>query len=362
MNARISSLRNYIVENNLDAVLISGSVNRRYLSGFTGSAGFLFISRSEAVLATDFRYTEQANSEAPDFEVIRIDGGFSGWMPGLISERGVKRLGFENEDLSLAVYRRMVTACRNLAPRLRPELKGISGAVESIRETKDSEEISKMEEAAKLADAAVTRAWESIRPGKTERELAWELEKYMRERGSESLPFEIIVASGPNSAMPHARPTDRNIGECEPIVIDLGAKIDGYSSDLTRTLYLGRPDETFKKVYGTVLRAQSVAMESIKSGMRGSEVDSKAREVITEAGYGENFGHGLGHGVGLESHERPGLGPNSVDILKPGMVFTIEPGIYIPGWGGVRIEDMILWGGEEPRFITRAQKKRFVED
>ncbi len=190
----------------------------------------------------------------------------------------------------------------------------------------------------------------------TEKEVAWEIEKFMRENGSQSIPFDVIVASGPNSALPHAKPSQRTINPGEPVLIDIGAKIEGYSSDLSRTICLGTPDDTFKKVYDTVLGAQLTAMAIIKEGMSGDEADSLALTVIEQAGYGEAFGHGLGHGVGLVTHEQPRLGLNSTESLASGMVFTIEPGIYLPGWGGVRIEDLVVMEDGGIRVLSKVKK------
>jgi len=192
--------------------------------------------------------------------------------------------------------------------------------------------------------------------GMTEKEIAWEIEKFMRENGSQPLPFDIIVASGQNSAMPHARPSQRKIGSGEPVVIDIGARYEGYSSDLSRTICPGVADDTFRKVYDAVLGAQLTAIAIIKEDMSGEEADSLARTVIEEAGYGEAFGHALGHGVGLAPHEQPRLGPNSTQQLGSGMVFTIEPGIYIAGWGGVRIEDLMVIEKSETRVLSKARK------
>jgi len=195
-----------------------------------------------------------------------------------------------------------------------------------------------------------------LRAGMTENQLAWEIEKYMRENGSQTVPFEIIVAAGPNSALPHAKPSDYVIKPGEPIVIDIGSKYEYYGSDLTRTFVLGDPDDTFRKVYGTVLQAQLTAISKIKAGMTGAEADAVARSIITRAGYGEAFGHSLGHGIGLVTHENPRLGLNSMDLLTNGMVFTIEPGIYVSGWGGVRIEDDVVMEDSRLKVISNAKK------
>jgi len=228
--------------------------------------------------------------------------------------------------------------------------------VESLRAIKEPEEIELITKAVEISDSAVEYIKDVIHVGMNEKELAWEIEKFMRENGSQSLPFDIIVASGPNSALPHAKPSSRAIQPGEPILIDIGARIGGYASDLTRTICLGTPDKAFNKIYDIVLGAQLTAIAMIKENMTGEEADSLARVVIEEAGYNEAFGHGLGHGIGLAPHELPRLGPNSSERLVDGMVFTIEPGIYLSGWGGVRIEDVVIMENGKLRVITKAKK------
>lgn len=347
---RVEKLLPKIKSEGLDAFLVSQAENRRYLSGFEGSAGFLIISSDFTLLATDFRYTEQAKRQAPGFQIIEIKGEVHHWMPKLASEKKIKRLGFEAQDVSLAVYSKLKEELKEL------ELVPTEGWVEEIRMIKEKEEIEFIEEAVSLTDMAMEYASHFIRRGMREKEVAWELEKFLRERGSEGLPFEIIVASALNSALPHAKPTDRHIGGGEPIVIDIGARYKGYSSDITRTLFLGTPDPVFQRIYEIVLEAQKEAIEGIKTGMSGGEADALARDVIERAGFGSAFGHGLGHGIGLAPHENPRLGPNSTHILKDGMVFTIEPGIYLPDWGGVRIEDMVLLEKGKVRVLSKAEK------
>ncbi len=361
MSSHLKKLRVKIRENQLDALLVSNATNRRYLSGFTGSAGFLFITQSDAVLATDFRYVEQAGIQSPDFRIARIGGGFAGWFPELVNTLGARQIGFESDDLTLASYRQLVKAARKLPPKSRPSLVSTQGMIESVRAVKDVDEIRLIEKAADLADAAEEYAVTSLRPGMTEKQLAWELEKFLKEKGSEGLPFDIIVASGPNSALPHAQPSDRVIESGEPVVIDLGTRTQGYTSDITRTICLGKPSAELVRISRIVQQAQDAAFAGISSGISGGEADRLARKVIEEANYGEAFGHGLGHGVGIDTHEQPRLGQNSSDILAEGMVFTIEPGIYLPVWGGVRIEDMVLLEKEGPRIITRASKLKLRE-
>jgi Xaa-Pro aminopeptidase len=228
--------------------------------------------------------------------------------------------------------------------------------VESLRAVKEPEEVELITQAAEISDAAMEHIGGKLRPGMTEKEAAWEIERYMREKGSQPLPFDVIVAAGPNSALPHAQASARAIKEGEPIIIDIGARVSGYGSDLSRTFCLGNADDKFKKIYSIVLGAQETAMAIIKEGISGGEADQLARTVIEESGYGKAFGHSLGHGVGLAPHELPRLGPNSSDRLAEGMVFTIEPGIYLEGWGGVRIEDMVIMEKEKVRQSSKAKK------
>lgn len=354
MATRLKRLRDKLGESELDAIVISQSENRRYLSGFTGSAGFLLISRERAMLATDFRYVEQAGAQAPDFEIVKTEGELSKWFPHLVSDLGASKLGFEARDLSFSTYRQFTEAIRGIAKGI--NLVPTEGLVESLRAVKEAEELEYLEKAAALADAALEEVLPRVHPGVSEKEVAWELERTLRQNGSEPLPFDIIVASGPNAALPHARPSDRVILSGEPVVIDLGARVGGYASDITRTICLGQGDETFARIYDIVLGAQLTAMATLEGGMSGEQVDRLARTVIEQAGYGDDFGHGLGHGVGLAAHEEPRLGPGSGAILAPGMVFTIEPGIYIPGWGGVRTEDMVVLKNGRAHQLTKTKK------
>lgn len=357
MNNRLQKLRSKFKENGIDGIFITQSQNRRYLSGFDGSAGFLIISRKKAVLATDFRYTEQAVSEAPDFEILRIANNINDWFPGLIREMGINRSGFEARDVSYDFHRQLKSALKK--KKVSADLIPVDGLVESVRSVKESGEIALIKKACAITDAAYESVAGDIKPGMTEMQVAWALEKNLREKGSHTLPFEIIVASGPRAALPHAKPTDRIIEDGEPVVIDMGARYEGYASDLTRTICAGTPDATFKKVYTTVLAAQKAAIKAIHGGIAGKDADGAARKIIQEAGYGEAFGHALGHGVGLAEHELPRLGPGAEGPLKDGMVFTVEPGIYISGWGGVRIEDTVVMEKGKVRPLTKATKAKY---
>jgi len=233
-----------------------------------------------------------------------------------------------------------------------------SGVVEEMRAVKDEDELATLRQAIALGDAAYAHIADFMQPGMTERQVAWELESFMRTHGAEKLAFEVIVAAGPNGAMPHAHPTDRVIQAGEPVVMDLGTAVDGYCSDLTRTVVLSEADGRYQEVYEVVLQAQQAALRGIRPGMRGQEADAIAREVIAEAGYGDAFGHGLGHGVGLVVHERPRLGRLSdKDVLQSGMVFSVEPGIYLPGEFGVRLEDLVLLREDGPEVLSQAAKE-----
>ena len=350
---RIQRLRHRLDEAGLDAILVSQPENRLYLSGFSGSAGFLIVSRDHAFIATDFRYFEQSARQCPDYTLVKMAGGKPlGWFHEALAEIKPKRLGFEASDVSFSLYSVIKRAIAGLPSEERPRLMSTRNLVEALREIKDAAEIAEIDRAASFADAALAQVVPAIEPGMSEKQVAWELEKAMREAGADSISFDTIVASGPNGALPHHRPSDKQIQAGEPVVIDMGARINGYCSDITRTIVVGNPDEQLDKVYHTVLDAQLNAIDEVRSGMTGHEADSLARTVIDDAGYGDRFGHSLGHGIGLAVHEVPVVGPRGSSVLGKDMVFTIEPGIYIPGWGGVRIEDMVVLENGKVRVIT----------
>jgi Xaa-Pro aminopeptidase len=357
MNNRLQKLRGRFAEKGIDAVFITQSENRRYLSGFDGSAGYLLITEKKAVLATDFRYTEQAAKEAPDFEILKISGKIADWFPGLVRDAGIRRPGFEASDVTFDFHRQLAEILKKKKTAV--GLVPVNGLVESLRAVKEPGEIALMEKAAAIADAAFEDVEATIKAGMTEKQVAWELEKTLREHGSQSLPFEVIVASGPQAALPHAKPTGRVIKDGEMVLIDMGARYQGYASDLSRTLCVGVPDDRYREIYRTVLDAQMKAIDIIRAGMTGHQADGSAREVIEKAGYGEAFGHSLGHGVGLAAHELPRLGPGSEEVLTESMVFTVEPGIYLSGWGGVRIEDMVVMEQGRVRLLSKARKARY---
>jgi Xaa-Pro aminopeptidase len=356
-----------MAEVGLDGLLVSSPVedifgnagaNRRYLSGFTGAVGYLLITQEAAFIAVDFRYYEQAQREAPGFTLFPTSGPLPDWFASLMgqAELAGKRLGFEAGDITLATYQTIAKAVKDMPASQRPKLLAAPPLVEELRAIKDADELAAIQRAIDLGDQAFTAIAQRIEPGWTERQAAWEIEKYIREHGGEGVSFEIIVAAGPWAAMPHACPRDEKIQKGEPIIIDMGVRLDGYCSDLSRSLFLGQPDEQFDKIYDIVLTAQLTAEALIGKGMTGEQAHLLAHNVIAETGYGENFGHGLGHGVGLQIHERPHLARASKDVLVDGMVFTIEPAIYISGWGGVRIEDMVVLEDGRARVLTKAPK------
>jgi len=273
---RLPKLRQRFAEKEVDAILISQPENRYYLSGFDGSSGYLFITQHRTILATDFRYLEQAKNQAPDYEIFQVTNDIEDWLPGLTADLGIKRLGFEARHVTFALYRKLVDIMKPSRLRLVP----VDGLVESLRAIKEPEEFEFITKAVELTDIAFEYVEDIIHVGMSEKELAWDVEKFLRDNGSQSLPFEAIVASGQNSALPHAKPSPRAICSGEPVIIDIGAKWGGYCSDLTRTICPGTPDKIFNKIYDTVLGAQLTVLAIIKEGMTGEQVDSLAREVI----------------------------------------------------------------------------------
>ncbi len=355
MQSRLATFVAKLPEREVDAILVSGAENRRYLSGFSGSAGYLFITGERTHLATDFRYTEQAMEQAPHFNVEQVRMGWD-WLLTQIKESGAKRLGFESQAMTVATYNSLMKSIVEDSDLSGIELVPFSDLTDDQRSFKDSDELTLLQQAIDASDRAMEQVCPIIAEGMTEREVAWRMETAMRDAGSEGISFDTIVAAGPNGAMAHHMPTDDIIKRGEPIVIDMGARVGGYCSDITRTVVVGEPDEMFHKIYNIVLDAQLTAIRDVKIGMNGEEADKLARDVIADAGYGDNFGHSLGHGVGLAVHEIPRVSPRSTDPLDVNSVFTVEPGIYLSGWGGVRIEDIVILreGGATP--LSKASK------
>ena len=355
MKERVVGLVAQFPDQELDGALISAAENRRYLSGFSGSAGYLFITKDKALLVTDSRYTEQATKQSPAFQVKQVRGGWD-WLVEELKASGVKKVGFESQDMTVSSYNNLIDAIKGDSSLGGVSLVPAPGLAENQRLVKDQEELAMLQLAIDAADKAMDQVCPAITPGMTEKEVAWKMETAMRDAGADAISFDTIVAAGPNGAMAHHQPTDYLIKHGDPIVIDMGAKVGGYCSDLSRSIAVGEPDETFKKIYDIVLGAQLTAINTVKVGLTGEETDSLSRNVIAEAGYGDNFGHSLGHGVGLEIHENPRVGPRSSDILELNTVFTVEPGIYLTGWGGIRIEDIVILREDGAVPLSKAAK------
>jgi Xaa-Pro aminopeptidase len=332
---RLQQLREKLPALKADAILISSPHNRRWLSGFTGSAGWILITEGRAILATDFRYWEQATDQAPAYELFKTTSADS--YLDLIKDAGVNNVVLESHHVSLKDFFTLRSIDQiDWIP--------VNGLVEGLRVIKDEGELGKIRAATAITDKAMDYVRHLVTVGMTELELAWELEKMMRDSGATGLTFPVHVASGPNAALPHHAPGKRQIMHGDIVLVDMGAAVDGYGSDLTRTyLFADAFDATFKERYELVLNAHDAAIAAMSAGRTGSEIDAVARNMISDAGYGDYFGHGLGHGLGLEGHEDPRLSHTRGEApLAAGMIVTVEPGVYLPGWGGIRIEDLVV--------------------
>ncbi len=349
MQQRVNKLREAMALQGVSAMFVASDINRRYLTGFTGSAGYVLITENESYLLTDFRYMTQAPEQAKDFKVVEHAPKVMETVKGLLGSSA--KLGFEQEHVTFATYQSYKEALAGV------ELVPVSGLVEGLRIFKDEGELAIMREAAVLADRTFSHILTKIRPGVTERELDLQMEMFMRENGATSSSFDTIVASGERSALPHGVASSRVLQGNEFITFDFGALLNGYCSDVTRTVVLGEASDRHREVYGIVLEAQLNALDKIRPGMTGREADALTRDIISSYGYGDNYGHSTGHGLGMEVHESPRLSKLSDDILKPGMVVTVEPGIYIPGFGGVRIEDDIVITETGIEIITSSTKE-----
>jgi Xaa-Pro aminopeptidase len=345
LSLRLAAVRELLPTREVDAILVAGPENRRYLSGFTAADpdwGMLLISATAALLLTDFRYQSWAQQEVRDFDVriCKVDLGET--LGELLKDLQVQRLGFDAAHLTCLQYQRLTQAVA--AAGLTLAWQPLEGLVEGLRQQKTEAELAIMRRALRLTETVMRQVAGELAPGLTERQVAWEIEKRLREGGAESLAFPPIVAAGLNSAQPHHHPGDYRLKAGEPIIIDLGARLDGYCADMTRTFIIGPADDQFRKIYSLVRRAQARAEAGLQAGMDSLAGDALAREVIAAAGYGEAFGHSLGHGVGLAVHEAPSLSPLEARrvVLPAGCVVTVEPGIYLEGWGGVRLEDMVV--------------------
>jgi Xaa-Pro aminopeptidase len=353
---RLAALRRGLAERGVDAVLVAHAANRRYLSGFTGSSGWLLISEGVAALFTDGRYTEQAQAEAGPrgFRVENHGRPYEKALAAWLRDHGVRRLGLEANHTSHAAWERYRAAFEGV------ELVAVDGLVESLRRVKTAEEVAAIAEAARITDEALAAVLPMAAPGVCERDLALEIEWRMRKAGAEAAAFDFIVASGPRSALPHGRASDKALAPGELLTFDLGARVRGYASDITRTYFVKAMETKARELYDVVLAALEAGVAAVRPGALGRDVDRAARSVIDAAGYGDAFSHGTGHGVGLEVHEAPSLNAESEDVLEEGMVVTVEPGIYVPGFGGVRLEETVVVTAEGPRRLTRTPLEKAI--
>lgn len=347
---KIEKLRAALSTNNLDAIIITNPYNRRYITDFTGTAGVAIISMNDTRFITDFRYTEQANEQATEFKIVEHKKSIIEEISNQLNDLNVSRVGFEKDHMTYATY-------ELYKKTIDKELIPVSGIVEKLRLIKTSEEISILKAAAKIADDAFEHIQSYIKPGEKEIDVSNELEFFMRKQGATSSSFDIIVASGYRSALPHGVASDKKIENGELVTLDFGALYQGYCSDTTRTVAVGEISDELKTIYNTVLTAQLKGVEGIKPGITGVQADALTRDYITEKGYGKYFGHSTGHGIGLEVHEGPGLSYKSETTLEAGMVVTVEPGIYIQNVGGCRIEDDVLVTESGYERLTHASKE-----
>jgi len=354
MDNRLQKLRKLLPEYQIDALMVSHPKNCTYLSGFTGTSSTLVIDHRNAYLMTDFRYFEQAKEQCPHFQVVEIAEELHLTLAELLSRTGIDKLGVEADYLT---YHRFSSLQKELAPY---ELVPVTGAVQKLRIVKDPGEIAAIEESMHILDRAFTYIKGKLKPGITEREISLELEFFSRKEGAEEKAFTFIVASGPRSSLPHGTASRRVMQQGDLVTIDFGVIYKGYASDMTRTVVLGNYNNKQQQIYNIVLEAQLAGLAAIKTGVKASEVDRAARTVIEKHGYGPYFGHSTGHGVGLEVHENPRLSKKDNTILEAGMVVTVEPGIYLPRWGGIRIEDTVVVEENGCRILCNSPKDKLI--
>ena len=333
---RIDNLRKLMYENKLDGVFVYSNENRRYLSGFTGSTGYAVIGKRNMDFVTDFRYVEQAGIQCKGYNVVIHKNNLMEKLVEVIKNSGIKRLGIEEDFMTVGFFEEIKKALHGI------ELLPAKNIFAKLRLKKDKTEIENIRKAAAIADEAFKHILGFIKPGLSEIEVASELEYFMKKKGASGISFDTIAASGLRSSLPHGMASEKIIGNDEFLTLDFGCVYNGYCSDMTRTVFIGKATEKHRKIYDIVLKANIEALKGIKPSATGKSVDKIARDIISAEGYGEYFGHGLGHGVGLAVHEDPRLSMLGDNMLEADMIVTDEPGIYIPGFGGVRIEDLVL--------------------
>lgn len=334
-----------------DGMIVASSKNRRYLSGFTGHAGYVIICREYLGIITDFRYTEQASLQCKGYEVINSGGNIVQDIIDTVQKYGIKKLAFEDTYMNVSFYDQLR---RKLDDAGMIPLKEVAG---DIRIRKDEGELNCIKKAAEIADSAFAHILGYIKPGVTEKDIALEMEYFMKKNGASGNSFDFIITSGSRSSLPHGIATNKRINAGDLLTMDFGCVYDGYCSDITRTVVVGKADIEQKKIYDIVIKAQVEALSHIKAGALAKDVDKIARDIIIKAGYGDNFKHGLGHGVGLAIHEEPILSISGERVLEKNMVVTVEPGIYITGFGGVRIEDLVVVGEDGPIVLSKSPKE-----
>lgn len=350
-NLRLEKFRNLMKNEKIECALIYSDANRNYLTGFTGDESYAVITQDKAIFITDSRYTEQAESQVVDFEVRKFQNKLTDYLKDLIKSFGAANLGFEENFMTFDMYEGLKSGLENV------EFLKLNSMVEKLRQVKDDGEIECIKRAAAIADEAFSHIIGFIKPGMSENQVGLELEFFMRKKGASRLSFTSIVASGKRSSLPHGTATDKVIENGDFLTLDFGCVYRGYCSDMTRTVVIGSADERQKEIYNIVLEANERALEEVKPGITGEELDRIARNVISERGFGEYFGHGLGHGVGMQIHELPYVSKKGKDQVQAGMVITDEPGIYIPSYGGVRIEDLVLVTGQGYEVLSKSNKQ-----
>jgi Xaa-Pro aminopeptidase len=354
LQERVNKLRELFSGEGIDAFLVTSPENRFYLTGFTGSSGSVLVTEKDVFMITDFRYDEQAQRQSPHCSVVMVGDGLPETLHVLADSNNLRKIGCEGEIIS---YQQHAAIGGRLAAR---QLKPLYGFMDSLRAIKDPSEIDCIARAAGLADQAFSHILPLVGEGVRESDLALELEFYMRKNGAGGISFPIIVASGHRSSLPHGTASDKIVARGDLVTMDFGAMLAGYHSDMTRTVVVGEADKKQREIYSIVLEAQLAGIAAVKPGVAASEVDRAARDVIANYGYGECFGHSTGHGLGLQIHENPRLSARDTTVLRAGMVVTVEPGIYIAGWGGVRIEDSVLVDMGGPRILSGSEKNRLI--
>jgi Xaa-Pro aminopeptidase len=351
MKNRLKKLQGTLSKENLDFLLVSVLPHVRYLSGYSGSNGMILLSPKSSVFLTDFRYKEQAKVQVRNMKAVTVERDLFSGLSDLAVLKGRRiKLGFETNHLSCQVYRRL----KSLLPDCL--LVPTEGIVEAQTVKKDKGELEKIKRAARITDRAFSEILDFIKPGVKELDVAAELEYRMKKHGSSAPYFDTIVASGKRGALPHGIASGKRIKKGEFVTMDFGAVFDGYTADMTRTVVVGKANKKQIRVYDLVLKAQRRAISRARSRMRACDLDKTARDLIKRAGYGKYFGHGLGHGIGLVVHDNPAVNPTSRLRLEPGMVITVEPGVYLPNWGGVRVEDDILITPRGCQNLTKSEK------